>query len=74
VQVHELQPLQTQQSQAALDGTPHLLAREVSGRGVAVGLRGEHAVLGQASHLLEHLAYAPLALPVAVGGGGVEEI
>jgi hypothetical protein len=74
VQIHELEAIQPQETQAALDRAAYLLAGEVAGLEITVGLRSQHAVLWQASDLLEHLAYATLALPVAVGSGSVEEV
>jgi hypothetical protein len=74
VQVHELQPTQPQQPQGPLDRASHLIAGEVAGLGIPIGLGRQYAALGQAPDLPEHLAYAPFALPVPVGGRRVEEV
>src|SRR5215203_1897906 len=74
VQVHELETVQPEQPQGPFDRAPHLITGEVASLRVAVGLGGQHAVLGQPSDLREHLTYAPLALPITVGGGRVEEV
>ena len=49
-----------------LDGAAHLLSGELSSREVPIRLGGQHDTLWPAAHLLEHLAYAAFALPVAV--------
>jgi hypothetical protein len=74
VQVDDLQALQAEQAEAALDGAFDLLAGEVAGLEVAVGLGGQDQVVGESAQLTQDEADAALALAVAVRGGGVEEV
>src|SRR5436853_7542493 len=74
VQVDELQLLQAQQAQAALDAAPHLRAGEDAGLQIAVGLRCQHEARRKATQLVEHDANAALTFTIAIGGGGVQEV
>src|SRR5947209_20510317 len=74
VQVDELQLLQAQQAQAALDAAPHLRAGEDAGMQIAVGLRCQHEAGWKPTQLVEHDADAALAFTIAIGGGGVQEV
>ena len=74
VQVDELQLLQAQQAQAALDAAPHLRAGKDAGLQIAVGLRCQHEARRKPAKLAEHDANATLALTIAVGSGGIQEV
>src|SRR6266567_5920532 len=74
VEMDELQLLQTQQAQAALDTAPHLRTGEDSGLQIAVGLRCQHEARWKPTKLAEDDADAALALPIAIGGGGIQKV
>ena len=72
--MHNLKPIDTQQPEAAFDRTFRLLAAEISGLEVAIGLGGQHVLRRQPAKLAEHDPNAPLALPIAVGGRRIQEV
>ena len=74
VQVDDLQMVQAEQTQAALDRTAGLLAAEVPGLQIAVGFGGQHKAVGQAAQLAQQQPDAALALTVAICRGGIHEV
>ena len=74
VQKHQLESVQAEQTQAALDRAAGLVAAEVARRQVAVGFGAYHESRRSAAQLAQHQANAPLALTVAVRGGRIQEV
>src|SRR3954454_635268 len=74
VEIDELQLLQTQQAQAALNATQHLRTSEDAGLHIAVGLRCQHKARWKPAELGEHASNAALTLTISVGSGGIQEI
>src|SRR5205085_4803015 len=74
VEMDELQLLQAQQAQAALDTAPHLCTGEDAGLQIAVGLCCQHEARRKPARLAEYDADATLALTIAVGSGGIQEV
>src|SRR6266567_710429 len=74
VEIDELQLLQAQQAQAALDAAPHLRASEDAGLQIAVSLGCQHEARRDPTNLAEYDADAALALAIAIGGGSIQEV
>ncbi len=74
VKIDELQLLQAQQAQAALNAAPHLRASEDASLQIAVGLGCQHESRRDPAKLAEHYSNAALAFTIAVGSSGIQEI
>src|SRR5712691_8106928 len=74
VKIDELQLLQAQQAQAALDAAPHLRTSEDASLQIAIGLCGQHESRRDPAKLAEYCSNAALAFAIAVGSSGIQEI
>src|SRR6266700_3272396 len=74
MEMDELQFLQTQQAQTALDTAPHLRTGEDPSLQITVSLRHQHEAGRKPAKHAEHNSDATLALTITIGGGGIQKV
>jgi hypothetical protein len=74
VDIHNLNTIQPEPTQTVLDRALDLLAAEIAGLEIAIGLASQHIAGRQATQLAQRQPNSALALAIAIGGGGVDEI
>src|SRR5436309_15695568 len=74
VEIDELQLLQAQQAQAALNAAPHLGTVEDACPQIAVGFRCQHKAGWKPTKLAKHASNATLALTISIGSSSVQKV